>query len=166
MKKLFIALMMALPLGMFAQDLKIGYINKQDLVALMPEYNQALKQLEDMQLTYVNEGKKLSEEFQKKYQEYQEQEATLDETIKQYKQSELMRLQESIEAFQKSAQETLQKKNQELMEPIITKMDKAIEEVGKANSFTYIIDNTSGVLAYKSAAAIDVLPLVKKQLGL
>ncbi len=67
MKKLIIALFIALPLGVFAQqDLKIGYINKQELITSMSEYTTAMKQLEDMNLKYITEGKKLQEEFQKK----------------------------------------------------------------------------------------------------
>lgn len=167
MKKLIIALFIALPLGVFAQqDLKIGYINKQELISSMPEYTTAMKQLEDMNLKYITEGKKLQEEFQKKYQEYAETQDSLDATIKKYKESELMRLQQSIEEFSKSAEENLKKKQQELVAPIVEKMDKAIKQVGDENGFTYIIDNSAGIISYTSAKSINVLPFAKKALNI
>lgn len=166
MKKLLVALMMILPLGAFAQGLKIGYVNKQEVLVVMPEYNAAMKTLEDMNLKYITEGKKLEEEFQRKYQEYAAQADTLDAAIRQYKENELARLQQSIQEFTKSADETLKKKQQELFMPIIAKMDEAIAKVGEQNGFTFILDNTTGIIAYKSAQTTDVAALVKKALGL
>lgn len=166
MKKIIIALLMVLPLGAFAENTKIGYINKQEILVVMPEYNDAMKVLEDMNLKYITEGKKLEEEFQRKYQEYASQAETMDAAIRQYKENELSRLQQSIQEFTKSADETLKKKQQELFMPIIAKMDAAIAKVGEQNGFTIILDNTAGIIAYKSAQAIDVAALVKKALGL
>ena len=82
MKKLILAAMLMMPLAMMAQDLKIAYINSQELITSMPEYEQALKKLEDMNLTYNQEGKKLQEEFQKKYTDYASAQDTLDNAIK------------------------------------------------------------------------------------
>ena len=166
MKKLVIALLLAMPLGLFAQNLKIGYINKQEIITVMPEYATAMKQLEDTNLKYITEGKKLEEELQRKYQEYAAQADTLDAAIRQYKENELARLQQSIQEFTKSADETLKKKQQELFMPIIAKMDEAIAKVGEQNGFTFILDNTAGIIAYKSAQTTDVAALVKKALGL
>ena len=167
MKKLIIALFLALPLGVFAQqNLKIGYINKQEILTAMPEANTAMKALEDMNLKYITEGKKLEEEFQRKYQEYAAQADTLDKTIRQYKENELARLQQSIQEFTKSADENLKKKQQELFVPIISKLDETIKKVGDENGFTYIIDNSANIITYTSAQAINVASLVKKALGI
>lgn len=167
MKRLFFALLLVLPMGAFAQsNLKIGWINRNELVQLMPEYNSAMKQLEDLRLTYTTEGQKLQEEFQKKYQEYLAQQDSMDTAIRQYKEAELMRLQQSIEEFTRNADSNLQKKQQELMTPIMQKMDKAITSVGDENGFTYIIDNSASIIAYISANSTNVLPMVKKKLNL
>ena len=166
MKKLIIALLMVLPLGAFAENTKIGYVNIQEVLVGMPEYNDAMKVLEDMNLKYITECKKLEEELQRKYQEYAAQADTLDAAIRQYKENELARLQQSIQEFTKSADETLKKKQQELFVPIIAKMDAAIAKVGEQNGFTIILDNTAGIITYKSAQTTDVAGLVKKALGL
>jgi outer membrane protein len=108
----------------------------------------------------------LEEELQRKYQEYQAQADTLDAAIRQYKENELNQYQRNIQAFVQSAEETLKKKQQELLVPIMTKLDEAIKQVGEQNGFTYIIDNTAGIIAYKSSAAIDVSSMVRKVLGI
>lgn len=167
MKKLIFALLLLMPFGAFAQsNLKMGYINRNELAQQMPEYNDAMKQLEDMRLKYTTEGQKLQEEFQKKYQDYMNQQDTLDAAIRQYKESEIMRLQQSIEEFTRNADSSLQKRQQELMAPVIQKMDQAIRSVGDENGFTYIFDNSVGIIAYTSSSSINVLPLVKAKLGL
>lgn len=52
----------------------------------------------------------------------------------------------------------------QLVQPLIDKAKKAIEEVAKENGFTYIIDTSSGALLYSGGE--DILPLVKKKLNL
>lgn len=167
MKKFVLALMLMMPFTLMAQDLKIAYINSQELITSMPEYEAALKQLEDMNLTYNQEGKKLQEELQKKYTEYATAADTLDAAIKRYKEAELQRLQQSIEEFTQNADANLKKKQQELLTPIVDKANKAVKEVGDANGFTYIIDTNNGqVVPYIGANAVNALPLVKKVLNL
>ena len=67
MKKLLIAVVCMLSVSSFAQDLKFGHINTQDLISVMPEFQSAQKELEDTRLMYVTEMQKLETEFQSKY---------------------------------------------------------------------------------------------------
>ena len=171
MKKTIITgLLLAFSLVTFAQnssEMKFGHINKQELLTAMPEANAAMKTLEELLQKYKTESKKLEDEFTKKQQEYTAAQDTLDPTIKKYKESELQRLYQSIQDFSKNADETLKKKQAELLAPIDAKINNAIKAVGDANGFMYIFDVTnSGTFAYMSSKSIDVLPLVKKNLGL
>ena len=166
MKKIIIALLMALPFTAMAEDLKIGVFNAQEVITVMPEYNAAMTELENMNLKFQTEAKKLQEEFEKKYQEYASTAETLDPTIRQYKETELARLQQSIQEFATSAENGIKKKNQELMTPIIAKIQQAIKKVGDENGFTYIIDNSANIIPYISPKAENVLPLIKKALNI
>ena len=166
MKKIIIALLLALPFTAMAQDLKIGVFNAQEVITLMPDYNAAMTELENMNLKYQTEAKKLQEELEKKYQEYTATAETLDAAIRQYKETELARLQQSIQEFATNAENTLKKKNQELMAPIATKIQHAIKKVGDENGFTYIIDNSANIVPYVSPKAENVLPLIKKALNI
>jgi outer membrane protein len=166
MKKIIIALLMCLPFSVMAEGLKIGVFNSQEVITMMPDYNTAMTELENLNLKYQTEGKKLQEELEKKYQEYASTAETLEPAIRQYKETELTRLQQSIQEFAANAETTLKKKQQELMMPIITKINQAIKKVGDENNFTYIIDNAANVVPYVSPNADNVLPLIKKALNI
>jgi outer membrane protein len=166
MKKIIIALLMCLPFSAMAEGLKIGIFNSQEVITIMPEYNTAMSELENLNLKYQTEGKKLQEELEKKYQEYASTAETLEPAIRQYKETELTRLQQSIQEFAANAESTLKKKQQELMMPIITKINQAIKKVGDENNFTYIIDNAANSVPYVSPKADNVLPLIKKALNI
>ena len=166
MKKIIIALLMALPFTAMAADLKIGVFNSQEVITIMPEYNAAMSELENMNLKFQTEGKKLQEELEKKYQEYTSTAETLEPAIRQYKETELARLQQSIQEFATSAENNIKKKQQELMMPIITKINQAIKKVGDENGYTYIIDNAANIIPYVSPNAENVLPLIKKALNI
>lgn len=166
MKKFIIALLMCLPFTVMAQDLKIGIFNSQELMSAMPETNAAMSELETMKLNFSKEAEKLQAEFEKKYQEYASTAETLEPAIRQYKETELARLQQSIQEFATSAENNLKKKQQELMMPIINKINQAIKKVGDENNFTYIIDNAANIIPYVSPKAENVLPLLKKALNI
>ena len=53
----------------------------------------------------------------------------------------------------------------ELLEPILAKARKAIEDVATEGSFTYIFDKSSGNILYAKESE-NVIALVKKKLGL
>jgi outer membrane protein len=52
------------------------------------------------------------------------------------------------------------------MQPIFEKADSAIAEVAKENNLVYVFDISSRVVLYQSNQSVDVLPLVKKKMGI
>ena len=69
--------------------------------------------------------------------------------------------------FNQSAQQELQRKQMDLMLPIIEKAQEAINTVAKSNSFTYILDSSAGkaVVVFLENGE-DIMPLVKAELGI
>jgi outer membrane protein len=120
-----------------------------------------------------NYGKELEEtlqgmqqEFQTRYQTYNQKSATWTAAVLEAKTKELQDLQARIQEFQQNAQNEFSQMQQELMAPIIKKAAEAIEKVGKEQGFIYIFDLSVGGVAFKSANSIDVLPLAKQVLGI
>ncbi|MCF8373272.1 MAG: OmpH family outer membrane protein [Bacteroidales bacterium] len=151
----------------FAQaKLKFGHIDSNELIASMPERDGAQKQLQ----AYANELEKqlttMQQELESKYSTYLQQEGTLNDVVKEAKQTELQDLQARIQKFQQNAQEKYQKKEGELLQPIIDRANDAIQVVGKENAFTYIFDVGVGAVVYFSPDSEDILPLVKAKLGI
>ena len=163
MKKLIIAMLLALP--MLASAQKFGHVNSQELFAQMPEVEQVRLKMDTINSQYENQLASMNEEIQKKYQDYQAQEATMADAIKQIRQQELQEMQQRIQLFYQTAEQDIQKKKQqELLAPVHEKMTKAIKAVGDREGFTYIFD--SAAMVHIGADAQDVTPAVKKELGI
>ena len=153
--------------NLFAQtNYKFGHINSQELIALMPESDSAQAELEKFAQGLQDQADVMQVELNKKYQDYLAQRDNLTDLIRQTKEGELNDLQGRIQAFNGSAQQDMQRKQAEVMQPIIEKAQNAIKEVAKANGFTYVYDIASGVLLYFSDDSEDILPLVKQKLGI
>ena len=154
--------MLAIP--MLASAQKFGHINTQELFSQMPEVNQVKLKMDTVQSQYENQLASMNEEFQKKVQDYQSQEATMADAIKQIRQQELQEMQQRIQLFYQTAEQDIQKKQQELLAPVHEKMTKAIKAVGERENYTYIFD--SAAMVHIGADAVDATPAVKKELGI
>lgn len=146
---------------------KFGHINSEELLKLMPGRDSAQTKISDYAKTLENQLKGMQSELETKYQTYLANEKDMTPLIQQTQQKELQDIQARIEAFQQSAQADLEKKQNELLKPIIDRAKAAIEKVGKDYQFTYIFDAGVGLLLYTDPIeAENILPLVKKELGI
>lgn len=162
MKKIIIAIMLVLPMAISAQ--KFGHINTQELFTQMPEMAQIKLKMDTIQSQYEAQLASMNEEIQKKAQDYQAQEPTMADAVKQIRQQELQEMQQRIQLFYQTAEQDIQRKQQELLAPVHEKMTKAIKAVGDAEGYTYIFD--SAAMVHIGANALDVTAAVKKQLGI
>ena len=97
-------------------------------------------------------------------QDYQAQESTMADAVKQIRQQELQEMQQRIQLFYQTAEQDIQKKQQELLTPVHEKLTKAIKAVGEREGYTYIFD--SAAMVYVSPSAENLMEPVKKQLGI
>jgi outer membrane protein len=78
-----------------------------------------------------------------------------------------MDLNRRIQEFQTNAQQQLQDLQLQLFNPIYTKVDNIITEIGKENGFIYVFDISKGSLLYFDASrSTDIMPLAKAKLGI
>jgi len=150
----------------FAQNYKFGHINSSELLSVMPERDSAMVELQKYSQMLQNEMEAMQIEYQNKVNTFLEKEQTYSDLVKQSKRSEIEEMQRRVQEFQSTAQQDYQQKEAELFQPIMDKAQNAIEKVAKANGFTYVFDLGAGSLVYFSDQSIDILPLVKKELGI
>ncbi len=149
----------------FAQDLKFGHVNIQKLVAELPAKIEADKTLQQEADKLESNLKVMNEELEAKYTDYMEKRDSLPELIRATKEKEIQEINSRLQNFQVMAQQDLQKKEQALLQPIIEKVQKAIDEVGAENGFIYIFDVSSRVVVYHSEKSVDVEELVKTKIA-
>jgi outer membrane protein len=162
-KKIILFALLALPLGVVAQD-KIAYFHSSEIIVIMPEYKQAQDSLQKTQEAIQSELAVLQEEYNKKYQAFMKEGDTMIESIKIRRMQEIQDIEQRTATFTEQSRVNLQQLSERLFTPIQQKVRDAIKAVGVANNFTYVLDGQT--LLYIAPNAIDATPLVQKQLGL
>jgi outer membrane protein len=143
---------------------KIGYISLQELIPAMPEYKKADTALNDYQNA-------LGQNFEDMKREYMEKDSLLNskDTLKytkaqlELKKREISDMVVKLQGWQQQAQQLYQQKQQELIQPIQKKAIDAVQTVAKENGFAYVLTKEA---LLTSPPADDLLPLVKKKLGI
>ena len=117
--------------SVFAQ--KLGRINMQELVFAMPETAEMQKNLEAYQKELQDQLETIGVEFNNKLNEYTKQvsdkNSTMSDSVRQLKEKELNDLKTRYDEFVQVSQQDMQKKQGELLEPIIVKAQDAVKEV-------------------------------------
>lgn len=165
MKRILLILSVAIVLPIAVQAQQIAYINYQEVMEVMPELKVVQSKIDTLTQQYEGEFLKMRQEYDNKVKEFQDGEKTMPESIKEMKYREIMDLQQRIELFQQNIQQELQAKQREYMAPVLEKLKKAIEEVGKENNYLYILDSNA-ILYLDETNAVNAKDLVKKKLGL
>ena len=146
MKNKIIILIVLICFGITAsQAQKIGFLNTNDLLVLMPEVKSAdsilVKYASEMQEIYY--GYVL--DYQKKLDDYNKNSATWSAVKKESAEKDLQIAQQRINDYEQESK-------------------AKIKLVGEENKLTAILDGSA--LLYFGADAVDILPMMKKKLGL
>jgi len=131
----------------------------------MPERKTAEEEVQTFAKSLESQLQAMTAEYQQSVQEYQANEATYTDLVKQDKVTEITGLEQRIQSFQQNAQQALQSKEQELLEPILQKARQAIEDVASEGDYTYIFDKSVGSILYVKESE-NILDKVKKKLKL
>ncbi|ASB48522.1 MULTISPECIES: OmpH family outer membrane protein [Marinilabiliaceae] len=161
-----ITLLLITPLISSAQELKFGHIDMQELIMHMPEKQEADRRLQQEAQTLQNRMRVMSEEHERKFREYLAERENMPELIRATMEKEIQEIEQRLQNFQSMAQQTLSRKEQELYQPILEKLQRAIDAVGEENGFIYIFDVSSQVVLFHSDDSVDCAPLVKAKLGI
>ena len=169
LKKIALVMLLALPMGVFAQNLKFGHINAQEIITVMPEFTKAQNDIQTLEKQLTAELQRTQEEFNKKYQEFQQAIAkdSLPPNIAERRHKELQDMMQRQEQFQQDAQQQMQKAQNDAMAPIYQKLDNAIKAVGAAEGVIYIFDLARTSIPYvNESQSINLTNKVKANLGI
>ena len=165
LKKLALVAMLVAPMSMFAQ--KFGYFKSEAIIPVMPEYAKAQTDIQALQKQYEDEIKRASDEFNKKFAEFQQEQKNLPQNILERRQKELQDLQEKAMQFQQDAQQQLQKAYADMMNPIYEKMEKSVKTVSKAGGYMMVFDMNRTDIPYIDETQVkDITNDIKTNLGI
>lgn len=165
-KKLLLALFIALPLTSLAQ--KFGTVDLESIFSAMPEASAMQTQLQETSARYEEEFGKLQEEVNKLYTEYQAiaNDPNTPESIKERRVQEIQERAGKVEQFRNTAEQDLSRLQQQLMAPISQRLNDAVKAVGVEEGYTFIFPNEPSLLLYTGTEVVDVTPAVRTKLGL
>lgn len=142
---------------------KVGHIDRQALMLMLPERKAAETKMQDFAKTLDDRLKAMAQEYQNKVTDANARAESMTKTEQQMVMRELQELEQRISDAQDKAKEDLAQQEGELLEPMLKRTNKAIEDVASEGRFTYILDTSTGTVIY-SGGGTDIMPLVKAKL--
>lgn len=164
-------LLFALLLGTanaFAQTApKYGHMNLGNLLEMLPDTKKANDDLKVFADKLSAKDDSLARSLQTAAETLQKEydAGNLTPVQAQQRQAELQKQQEFLQKFEQEANQMVSAKREELLKPILTKVDEAIKAVAKESGYAMIFDTSTGAMLF-AADTEDVTALVKKKLGI
>lgn len=140
---------------------KTAHVDVNEIISKMPAMIDAQKQLEKLSGTYDTEYKTMAEEYQNKIKKYDQEAATVGDAVNATRQTEVQDLVKRITDYRDNAQKELQKKEADMVKPLMDKIKVSIAKVGKAKGFQYVLNIADLLLSEGPDLTADV----KKDLG-
>ena len=138
---LFLAL--GAPEGAGAQ-LKIGYINSQNILAETPGAKEAQAQFDQDIAGYRQEVEGLATELETLVRQYEQQQAMLSPSAKQQRETDIRTKQQTYQERLTAIDQRGGQRQQELVQPVMDKINQAIEVVRAEGSYSLILDVAAG----------------------
>lgn len=161
MKKLIFAMLLALPMTMFAQ--KIGHVDIDAVAQGMYEYAAIQTEIQNLQKQFQDELQRKQSDIQAKADAYEKEKDGLSETLRTYREQDIQKAMQEYQQFGETSEQELQRTYQTKMNELQEKIMKAVQDVAAAGSFTYILP--ANVLPYIGAGATDITDQVKAKVG-
>ncbi len=152
----------------FVHAQKFGHLNTGNLLIQVPETKAADDKLKILQDSLVAAGQAHAKAAQAEYMAFAKeyQEGNIPPATAQKKQAEFEQKEQELAQLEQTISGQLAAKRQELLGPILDKLEKAVNEVGKEGGYTMIFDTSvfNAVLFAKDSD--DIEPMVKAKMGL
>ena len=175
MKKILNVSMLLAFLAMTATNLqaqKFGHLNSGLILAAMPgvgDSDEALKVYQDSLVT-IGEGKaaELQKDFEAFMKEYEGGNVT--PAAAQQKQTELQQREQELVQYEQVIYQLVNERRQKLLQPLIAKLQEAIDAVGKDGGYTMIFETGAAASGFSAILfapdSEDIGGAVKAKLGM
>lgn len=151
---------------------KIGYCNPEYILSLLPEARVIERELETYEKQLQAQLDTKIADFKRKYEEFERiaQDPSVPVSIKEDKERELLQMEQSIKEYEQKAQQDLEMKQMQLLQPVLEKIQKSIDKVAETNGYTYIFNthsemSGSAIILYARYKTDDISNLILKDMG-
>ena len=132
-------------------DIKIGYVDSNEIMNNFDEVRQVQADLEKEQRRLESEFNELVFGLDSLKQDYDRQRLLMSDTRRNEKENEIVNKEKSVQKFQLDKfgpEGEIYRIQNELLKPVLAKIDAAIQKVGSERGYDFILDAMSGALLY------------------
>jgi outer membrane protein len=158
-------LVVALPL--VAKETKVGYIDSDRIIAQYEGAIDAKRQLDEDIAKFEARADSLKTEYEQAKSEYESQQLTLSEEGKRAKAAEVDQRKQRYDAYLGEVygkNGRIDQRNQELISPIVQKIDSMVSRTALEEGFSVVLDMTKAGIVY-AEPGLDLTQLVIDELN-
>ncbi len=149
---------------------RIGHANTGYIIGQLPDMKRIQGELETTKTQLEKVIQEKMKVFEEKYERFQKNAPSMSEILLTDSQKELEKLQTEIQELQQNSEVAFRTKQQQLLQPLLEKVDNAVKEVGKEKGYLYILNSDTGnvgnpVLLFAGSEETNITDLVLKKLG-
>lgn len=152
-----------------SQDLKVGYMNPQEVLNQLPERADIEQKLNELVQEKRAELSERTSNFQQAVASYQENSASMSEAQRSQREEELATQEEELREFQQSIQQEIQQRRSELMAPIYNRMDRAINAIAENMDLDFVLNEATGfgetIIYYSSEQRLNITQQVLNRMN-
>lgn len=169
MKKIFFLLTLCvMGLTAHAQSdstvIKFGYLSYDSVMFAMPEYAEMQANMAQLREQYAAEQKRVEDDFNKKYEDFLDGQASFPKTILQKRQSELQELLDKNIAFKKESTKLLDDAEAQMIAAMRTSIDVIVSTIAQERGYAFVLNSDKQAVTFINPAMGEELTEVVKQL--
>ena len=148
-------------------QVRFGYLSYQKIIRMMPEYKNAIQNLQILKDKCNEEAKRSEDELVRKYAEFLQGQKDFPENILQKRQNELQSLINNGIKFREETETLLQNAEVEMRQEAMNKLNQAIESVGQEQNLAFVLNTDNNTCPFiNKVAGTDISHMVLVKLGL
>jgi outer membrane protein len=173
-KTILFLLLTVVSLAVSAQDaqpkdsvaFKFGYLSYDSVMVAVPDYTELKTNMAQLREQYEAEQKRVENDFNKKYEEFLDGQASFPKTILQKRQSELQEMLDRNIEFKKQSQKMLSEAEANMMEVIKTTINMAVNIIAQERGYAFVLNTDKEAVTFiNPALGVDITEAVKQLLN-
>ena len=173
-KTILFLLLTVVSLAVSAQDaqpkdsvaFKFGYLSYDSVMVAVPDYTELKTNMAQLREQYEAEQKRVENDFNKKYEEFLDGQASFPKTILQKRQSELQEMLDRNIEFKKQSQKMLSEAEANMMEVIKTTINMAVNIIAQERGYAFVLNTDKETVTFiNPALGEDITEAVKQLLN-
>ena len=128
--------------------IRFGYLNYQQALQAMPQYTLVQEQMAELRKQYEAEMQRVTNEFNRKYEEFLEGQREFPKTILQKRQTELQELMTRNVAFKEESLKQLATAEKEALAPLKIRLAETVAKIASERGLALVVNTASDACPY------------------